>query len=109
VAALLGLTPPATSEGSALFGPASVGARPIGYFQYADLHRGIRTTDHFKLIGYRLTSPGTAFDRLQLFDLESDPEEITDLSTSPAYQDKLLDLLDALAAERTRFDDPLLQ
>ena len=75
VAALLGIEPPASSEGSVLLGAgAAAFSRPTAYFQYMDLHRGIRTADHWKLIGYRLTVPGPQFDRVQLFDLNAGPE-----------------------------------
>jgi arylsulfatase A-like enzyme len=108
VAGLLGLAPPATSEGSPLLGPTAVGARPVGYFQYADLHRAIRTTDHWKLIGYRRGGAGAAFDHLQLFNLANDPSELFDLSGAAGYQPKLEEMLSDLAGERSRYDDPLL-
>ena len=110
IAALLGIDPPASSEGSALLGvKAAAFSRATGYFQYMDLHRGIRTTDNWKLIGYHLTVPGPQFDRVQLFDLSSDPKEINDLSAVDGYQTKLSALQSLLASERARHDDPLVQ
>jgi arylsulfatase A-like enzyme len=110
VAALLGIDPPASSEGSALLGAsAATFSRPTGYFQYSSLHRGIRTADRWKLIGYRLTVEGAQFDRVQLFDLNTDPKELNDLSTVDGYQTKLSALESLLASERARYDDPLVK
>jgi len=82
--------------------------RENGYHQYRDLHRAIRTEDHWKLIGYRLTG-GPQFDRIQLFNLNTDPDEMDDLATVDAYQSKLGELQSLLANERAAYDDPLLQ
>jgi arylsulfatase A-like enzyme len=109
LAALLGLDPPASSEGSTLLGANSAVHTPTAYHQYRDLHRGIRTADHWKLIGYRLTATGSQFDRLQLFDLNADPSEMNDLSTVDSYQVKLGEMQSRLAGERARYDDPLLK
>jgi arylsulfatase A-like enzyme len=110
VAALLGIDPPASSEGSALLGTnANAFSRPAAYFQYYEYHRGIRTADRWKLIGYHLTVPGPLFDRVQLFDLNADPKELNDLSAVGAYQTKLSALESLLASERVRHDDPLVK
>jgi arylsulfatase A-like enzyme len=109
VASLLGLRPPSTSEGSALLGTNAAFDRPNGYYQFRDLQRGIRTADHWKLIGYRLTATGAQFDRLQMFDLGVDPDELDDLSATEAYQGKLSELQSILSSERSRYDDPLVQ
>jgi arylsulfatase A-like enzyme len=109
VASLLGLAPPSSSEGSALLGAKQVSPRPNGYFQYRDLQRAIRSSDLWKLIGYRLTATGAEFDRLQLFDLNLDPSEVKDLSAVDAYQTKISELQSALAVERARYGDPLVQ
>jgi arylsulfatase A-like enzyme len=109
VASLVGLSPPATSEGSALLGTAAAFSRPNGYFQYRDLQRAIRTADRWKLIGNRLTATGAELDRLQLYNLASDPSELHDLSRADEYQAKLAELQSLLAFERARYGDPLLQ
>lgn len=110
LAALLGIDPPASSEGSALLGAnAAAFSRPAAYFQYYEYHRGIRTADRWKLIGYHLTVPGPLFDRVQLFDLNADPKELNDLSAVDAYQTKLSALQSLLASERARHDDPLVK
>lgn len=107
VASMLGLAPPQTSDGTAFLGGGASPLRSIAYHQYENLHRGIRTADHWKLIGYRLTG-GVQFDRLQLFDLNVDPDEINDLSASGDHQAKLDELQALLAAQRSLYDDPLL-
>jgi arylsulfatase A-like enzyme len=109
VASLLGLAPPASSEGSALLGAKAAFSRPNGYFQFRDLERALRTPDLWKLVGYRLTATGAQFDRMQLYDLSIDPSELDDLSRSDEYQSKISELLSLLAIERARYDDPLLQ
>jgi len=107
VASLLGLGPPASSEGTAVLGAGAGTIRSVAYHQYAGLHRGIRTADHWKLIGYRLTD-GPQFDRLQLFDLDVDPDEINDLSAATEHQSKLTELQSVLASQRALYEDPLL-
>ncbi len=109
VAALLGLAPPVSSQGNALLGANAALPRQIAYHQYHDIHRAIRTADHWKLIGYRLTVTGAQFDRMQLFNLNVDPSEMNDLSMADAYQAKLAELQSLLASERALYDDPLLQ
>ena len=109
VASMLGISPPVTSEGSAFLGAAAAFSRPDGYYQYRDIHRAIRTSDRWKLIGYRLTATGAAFDRVQLFNLDADPIEMNDLSARDEYQVKLTELQSLLATERARYDDPLVQ
>jgi arylsulfatase A-like enzyme len=109
VASLLDLAPPASNEGSALLGTNVAFSRPNGYFQYRDIHRAIRTADHWKLIGYRLTATGVDFDRMQLYNLDDDPIEMNDLSRVDGGQGKLAELQSLLAAERARYDDPLVQ
>jgi len=109
VAALLRLDPPATSEGNALLGDSTALSRTNTYHQYLDLHRGIRTADHWKLIGYRLTATGAQFDRMQLFNLSVDPSEMNDLSTADEYQSKLSAMQSLLASQRALYGDPLVQ
>jgi arylsulfatase A-like enzyme len=109
VAALLGLDPPASCEGNPLLGPNAAVARRNAYYQYRDLHRAIRSPDHWKLIGYRLSATGAQFDRLQLFNLNADPSEINDLSLAGEYQAKLSEMQSLLAGERALYDDPLVK
>jgi arylsulfatase A-like enzyme len=110
LADLLGIDPPATSEGIAFLGPhAAAFSRPTSYHQYYEIHRGIRTTDQWKMIGYRAADgdPGAPFYRVQLFDLAADPYELNDLSAMSAYQSKLTALQSLLAGERGHYADPL--
>jgi arylsulfatase A-like enzyme len=107
VASLLRLAPPGSSEGSAFLGDGASRVRPAAYHQYRELHRAIRTADHWKLIGYRLTD-APQFDRFQLFNLAVDPSEVSDLSGVPEYQPKLAELQSLLEAQRALYDDPLL-
>ena len=109
VATLLGLDPPTSSEGNPLLGPGAALSRQNAYHQYLDIHRGIRTADRWKLIGYRLTVPGPRFDRMQLFNLNVDPSEIDDLSMTDEYQAKLAELQSLLANQRALYDDPLVK
>jgi arylsulfatase A-like enzyme len=109
VASLLGLDPPRSCEGSALLGAKASFSRPSGYFQYRDLQRAIRTSDRWKLIGYRLTATGADFDRVQLFNLASDPSEMNDLSLVTDYRAKLAELEALLAADRGLYHDPLVE
>jgi arylsulfatase A-like enzyme len=106
VAALLGLAPPTSSDGNALLGTNAAPPRQSAYYQYHDWQRAIRTADHWKLIGYRLTATGLDFDRMQLFNLSVDPSETNDLSTIDEYQVKLGELRSLLVDERARYDDP---
>jgi arylsulfatase A-like enzyme len=71
----------------------------FGYF--GDVQRAIRT-DRWKLIDY------PKLDRCQLFDLQADPDERTDLSNDPAAAEALADLKRQLAAWRRRAGDPTL-
>ena len=109
VAALLGLDAPASSEGNVVLGALAAPPRQSAYHQYRDIHRGLRTADRWKTIGYRLTTNGSQFDRMQLYNLGVDPSEINDLSTVAGYQDKFDELQSLLARERARYDDPLLK
>jgi arylsulfatase A-like enzyme len=109
VASLLGIDPPASSDGHALLGDGAAPPRQTAYYQYRDLQRAIRTPDYWKLIGYRLTATGAQFDRLQLFNLNVDPSEMNDLSGQAIYQEKLAEMQSLLARERARYDDPLVR
>jgi arylsulfatase A-like enzyme len=57
----------------------------------------------FKLIEYDIEGQRHS----QLFDLESDPQETTNLADDPAYTDALDDLRDRLAEAQDTANDPL--
>jgi arylsulfatase A-like enzyme len=109
VAALLGLDPPASSDGSPVLGAKAVAPRQCTLYQYSHLQRAIRTADNWKLIGYRLTAIDAQFDRMQLFNLNVDPSEMNDLSAADGYQGKLSAMQALLASERALYDDPLIK
>ncbi|MBN9119025.1 MAG: sulfatase-like hydrolase/transferase [Planctomycetes bacterium] len=71
---------------------------------YKDVQRMVRDRAH-KLIWYPKA------DRVQLFDLGADPDELKDLSGDPAAAKKLAELRAAMAREQKRWGDtaPLLK
>ncbi len=85
---LCGVRPPAGSEGIDLTGvlqdPAQPG-RPDLLFAYRDLQRAIRQ-GRWKLIRY------PQVDRTQLFDLQTDPHETSNLADRPEYAPTLAQL-----------------
>ena len=78
----------------------SVHAHVFGYFR--DFQRMIRT-DEWKLIHY------PHVDRLQLFHLKTDPNELTNLAVSEKYTRVRKELLGKLRAWQKRVGDPVLQ
>jgi arylsulfatase A-like enzyme len=101
--ALNGIAGPATSEGRdltpSLRQPATP-ARPALAFAYQKVQRALRD-DRYKLIRY------PQIDRTQLFDLQADPAELTDLSARPEHAARVAAMTAALAAELQRLDDPI--
>jgi arylsulfatase A-like enzyme len=101
--ALCGVTGPKTSEGldlSATLRDPSKPARTTMLFAYRNAQRDLRD-DRWKLIRYPLV------DRTQLFDLREDPFERDNLADRPEQASRVTAMTAALAAERTRFDDPV--
>lgn len=84
---LAGVPVPSTVEGRDLFwGPQ----RDSIFYGYRHLMRGVRTADDWKLIRYMVG--GT--ERVQLFHLRDDPDELRDLSTqNPGQVARLRQLL----------------
>lgn len=70
------------------------------YGAYVDLQRMIRK-EGFKLIVY------PRLDRVLLYDMENDPEEINDLSDEPSYQAKVDDLFQDLLGLQQQLNDTL--
>lgn len=95
---LLGIANPPSVEGEsfapALKNPEAAGRERL-YLAYCDLIRGVRDK-RYKLISYR----GTA-ERTQLFDLQKDPNETTDIYGQKGSQK----IADSLYAELLRFRD----
>jgi len=65
---------------------------------YRDVQRAIRD-DRWKLIRY------PKVDKTQLFDLQNDPHEMTDLSGRPEYAEKVTAMLTLLAAQQKEIGD----
>ncbi len=70
------------------------------YGAYVDLQRMIRK-EGFKLIVY------PRLDRILLYDMENDPEEINDLSDEPSYRAKVDDLFQDLLGLQQQLNDTL--
>jgi len=79
---------------------ASVYPFVCGYFR--DTQRMIRTED-FKLIYY------PQINKLQLFDLRNDPDEITNLADNPRHKQRVAELLARMRTWFKRNGDPLFQ
>ena len=92
---------PATSEGreftTTLHDPSQP-SRPHLMFAYRNIQRAIRD-ERWKLIRYPLV------DRTQLFDLQNDPEETTNLAADPRHAAKLNELQALLEKEMAAADD----
>ncbi len=94
---------PELSEGKSLVGllnGTSTQGRESIYTAYKKVQRAIRV-GRWKLIHY------PAIGKTQLFDLQDDPQETTDLADHPDHQGTRLDLLMKLEAERVAAADPL--
>ncbi len=100
--ALAGVPGPATSEGldltATLRDPAKP-ARPSLMFAYQKVQRALRD-DRWKLIRY------PQVDQTQLFDLVTDPDERTNLAERPGHAKRVATMMEALATEMKRLDDP---
>ena len=98
---ICGVSAPATSEGieftSTLNDPAQP-ARSEMLFAYQRVQRAARD-DRWKLIRYPLVN------KTQLFDLQSDPFEITNLAEKPQLAAKVAELMALLARQQKEFGD----
>lgn len=70
------------------------------YGAYINLQRMVRT-NRFKLIVY------PEADKILLFDVENDPEEIYDLAEKPEYKQVVKELVEKLKKQQQLMDDPL--
>lgn len=73
--------------------------RDVLYNAYKNSQRAIRD-DRWKLIRYPLV------DRTQLFDLSTDPHELTNLAAQPAHAAKITELTLLLTREMAAYADP---
>ena len=98
-----GVAGPKTSEGrefTALFAAPAAAHRPQLFFGYRNIQRAL-SDGRWKLIRY------PQIDRTQLFDLQADPSEITDLAGRPEHAARIADMLARLAQEQKAVSDPL--
>src|SRR5581483_2186684 len=109
---LLGLPTPASVESTSLVSllQGSQGrVREHVYSAYKDVQRMV-ADERWKLIRYyRSPARQTGEDRLQLFDLEADPWELTDWSAEPAQAERVQQLAEALAGWQRWAGDPLAE
>jgi arylsulfatase A-like enzyme len=102
---LAGIEKPATVEGQS-FAQVFNGQpapRKTLFAAYMKLHRMVRD-DRWKLIEWRVAGQRT----LQLFDLQSDPDELHDLATDPAHTEQLTRLEAQLKQDQRALGDPAL-
>lgn len=101
---LTGIGIPATVEGKSLVNamrdPAEK-VRDFLYFAYKEMHRAVKDRQ-FKLIEYVVKGKHTM---TQLFDLENDPSEMTNLAFDEKYKEKLEQLKQELYRLRDQWDD----
>jgi arylsulfatase A-like enzyme len=107
---LAGVAVPATVEARSLV-PVIAGeqarVRDYVFSAYKDVQR-MASDGHWKLIRYyRSAERGVGTERLQLFDLATDPWETDDRAADPAQHSQLRRLAEALADWQARVGDPL--
>jgi arylsulfatase A-like enzyme len=98
---LCGVSGPATSDGLEFTATLRDPAQPARHqliFAYKNLQRGVRD-ERWKLIRYPL------IDRTQLFDLQADPHETTNLAGKPEHNAKVAELTALLESERQHDGD----
>lgn len=100
---LCGVEGPTTSQGIAftetLVDPAKP-ARSEIMLAYRSVQRAVRDS-RMKLIRY------PQINRTQLFDLQSDPHELKDLSMLPEYRERVQSMMELLADRQRHFGDEL--
>jgi arylsulfatase A-like enzyme len=110
VCELVDIPKPSTVEGVSLCGMINdqdEKHRVSVYSVYRDFQRMVKN-DRYKLIRYyRVESEQLGTDSIQLFDLQDDPWELTDLSKDLQYQEILNDLVREMEIWQKRVNDPL--
>jgi arylsulfatase A-like enzyme len=100
---LIGISIPAGIDGVS-FAPVlrgkALAARSELFLAYRNVQRAWRD-ERWKLIRY------PQINRTQLFDLQQDPDEITDLSAEPTQASRIASMLAKLQAAQPRFGDTL--
>ena len=98
---LCGVSAPASSEGidlsATLRDPATPARRQL-MFAYKNVQRAVRD-DRWKLIRY------PQIDRTQLFDLQADPFEMTNLADKPEHAARVAELTALLEQQQQHFGD----
>jgi hypothetical protein len=106
VADLAGVEASDTAEGENLV-PLLRGkkqsVRESVFYAYRDLQRGVRTSDNWKMIRYNVGGE----ERVQLFDLNVDPYELTNLADDPSAQPQYRRLTSLLLSESAANNDRL--
>ena len=98
---ICGVSAPATSEGidfSGTLRDPSKPARTQLLFAYQNAQRAVRN-ERWKLIRYPLVN------KSQLFDLEADSQEVTNLADKPEHAARISQLMQLLAREQREFGD----
>lgn len=98
---LCGVSGPATSEGvdlSAVLADPTQSARPQLFFAYRNVQRAVRD-ERWKFIRY------PQVNRMQLFDLASDPAEVNNLADQPEQAEQVAKLSTLLEKEAQAFGD----
>ena len=101
--ALAGVEPADPMDGislTPLLGGTQQSVRAAALFAYRDVQRAVRTPD-WKLIVY------PQIERVQLFNLATDPDERHDLSADPQHRQRLAELAQELTRLQRQADDPL--
>jgi len=103
VCELAGIETPASVEGQSLvpvMAAKKQHARDEIFGAYREVQRMIKD-ERWKLIRY------PQVDKTQLFDLQSDPHELTNLADKPEHKDRAAKMLQRLAALQQELGDPL--
>ncbi|MFT3878651.1 MAG: sulfatase-like hydrolase/transferase [Gemmatales bacterium] len=98
---LCGEKGPSTSEGidlAATLADPTKPARQQMLFAYRQVQRAVRN-DRWKLIRY------PKINKTQLFDLQADPNEVTNLAEQPVHASKVAEMMALLAKEQKQFGD----
>src|SRR5262249_5741826 len=96
-----GVAGPRTSDGVEFTAVLKDPARPARselMFAFRDVQRSVRT-DRWKLIRY------PQVDRTQLFDLQADPQETTNLADMPEQKERVIELTKLLEKQQEQYGD----
>ncbi len=103
---LVGTPAPATAEGVSMvpmLADPNAKARDTIFYAYRNLMRGF-CDGRYKLIEYTVNSER----HTQLFDLQADPWETTNLADSPDFKSHRDRLVELLQSARKTYDDPAI-